>query len=128
VKGQFAIIESFLAVSVLSIAVAFFAYTALSSKSILSQNRISMSDLVYDFPQFVYSNSSIGSCKPDSDGCEEVLGYLLGFYNLSYINFAYQGTNYSDGDALECRNLGRFCIPLKSQGNYTLGCLDFCGG
>jgi hypothetical protein len=126
-KGQFAILESFLAISVLSVAITFFAYTALSSKSILGQNRISVSNLVYDFPQFAYSNSTIGSCQSGSLSCGEVLDYFLRFYNLSYISFAYDGSYYSSGNALECRNRGRFCIPMKSGRNYTTGCLDFCG-
>jgi hypothetical protein len=127
-KAQAAIFECFLSILILYSAISISGYEAFTSASLLNQRRAELWSAVYDFQDFTYKNSDIGSCAYLSTSCAEVLRAFAQAYALSYANFSYDGLEYSYGNASECGNRIEFCAPIETNVGYSIGCENFCGG
>ncbi len=116
-----------MAISLLSAVATLAAYCTIDSAG-AGWNGFRSASLSYDFPNFVYGNSDLGSCAAGSATCANVLANLVEVYGLEYANFSYPGTFHVIGNSSTCTSYQRECMPLRVGGNFSVACLVWCGG
>lgn len=127
-RAQAAIFECFISILLLYSAISMLGYESYASIQTMNQRKTELLSTTYDFQNFLYENSDIGSCAYPSTTCAEVLRTFAHVYALSYANFSYGNSEYSYGNPSACVSSVRFCAPFDAAGNYLVACSNFCGG
>ena len=128
-KGQIALFEVFLSSLVLSTLVSLLAGTLYASPLTTGAYNFNYGNLLYDFTNAFYKNSTISSCFAFGNyTCESnFIKSMKSVYGMGYVEFNAGNSTIQYGNKLLCRRSVRGCFPVEKAGSYSIACAYACG-
>jgi len=125
-KGQFAMSE--VVISSLMIT----SFIAVASGIVLAYSKtssVTSPALFYDFFQASYRNATFHECAiSPGNSCTGLLPIIARIYGLSYLKISSGLENAFYGLPSSCAHSYYMCAPLKNGSQYSITCIDACGG
>ena len=129
-KAQLALIEAFLASTVLAGMTATTAVLMAAPASINLTRDLAVGNAAYDFVSVAYANSTISDCLENlTYPCSgPILQQFRSVYGLKGMSISVDSRTVSSGNLSGCKASEEECTPVVQGTNYSTACAYLCGG